>query len=196
MKRSDGAGVISTVGSHVIGVSVGDKTVLIPDTSCGSCELCLGGNDNLCRHYGIMDESGNGNDCEYFTVPAANLLPLLRGMDFTEAAAMPLEFQIAKHMLVTRAQIRPWETVLVHTAGSGVGSAAIQITTFSGCRVFTTARSDEKLELARKLGDEVAINYKKENFAAIVQAETGNAEVDVFFEHVGGEVWDKSLRSL
>src|SRR6185503_7940934 len=107
-------------------------------------------------------------------------------------AAVPLVFLTAWHMLVTRAEIKPGETVLVHGAGSGGGSAAIQIAKLHGARVIATAGSDAKLEKARALGADETVNYTEKDFTAEVRTLAGKRGVDVIFEHTGGEVFAKS----
>jgi NADPH:quinone reductase-like Zn-dependent oxidoreductase len=99
-------------------------------------------------------------------------------------------------MLVTLAGIRPGETVLVHGAGSGVGSAAIQIARLFGARIITTAGSDEKLLMAKELGAHELINYRTAEFSEEVRRITNKKGVDIVFEHIGGEVFEKSITVL
>ena len=130
------------------------------------------------------------------TLPAVNLLPIPDGLEFTEAAAIPLVFLTAWHMLSSLARVKPFETVLVHGAGSGVGSAGIQIAKLMGARVIATAGSDGKLARARELGADETINYAAQDFPDVVREMTGKAGVDVVFEHVGGKVFEESVRLL
>jgi NADPH:quinone reductase-like Zn-dependent oxidoreductase len=125
-----------------------------------------------------------------------NCLPYPENLSFEEAAAIPLVFQTAWHMLVARAQLQPGETVLILGAGSGVGSAAIQIAKFFGAQVITTAGSDAKLEKARQLGADHVINHKTQKICDEVRRITNKRGVDVVFEHVGTATWDDSLASL
>jgi NADPH:quinone reductase-like Zn-dependent oxidoreductase len=129
-------------------------------------------------------------------VPSVNLLPKPANLDFPEAAAVPLVFLTAWHMLVGRAVLRPGEIVLVHAAGSGVGSAAIQIACLLGARVIATAGTDEKCEKARELGAEVGVNYRQRDFVQEVRAFTGKRGVDVAVDHVGMETFDRTLKCL
>jgi NADPH:quinone reductase-like Zn-dependent oxidoreductase len=193
---SDGAGVVTRVGSAVTGVIPGDSVLISPGLSCGHCDKCLGGRDNLCREYRVLGTKENGTYAEYVSLPAVNVLPIPAGLDFNEAAAIPLVSVTAWHMLMTLARIQPGETVLVHGAGSGVGSMGIQIAKFAGAYVITTAGSQEKLGKAKLLGADALINYGEKNFVEEVKRLTDKRGVDVVFEHIGGEVFEKSLTIL
>ncbi len=193
---SDIAGVIEAVGPGVAGISAGDEVVLNPGVSCGRCEMCLSGLDNGCRRYAILGEHVSGGYAERLAVPAANVLGKPKNLSFDEAACLPLVFLTAWHALVTRAGLRAGETVLVQAAGSGVGSAAVQIAKLIGATVIATAGSDEKCRKALALGADHAVNYEREDFLARAKALTGKRGVDVVFEHVGKKTWEKSLLSL
>ncbi len=193
---SDIAGVVAKVGSEVTDVQVGSEVLVNPGLSCGACEKCLLGDDNLCRHYKIIGEHISGGYAEYVSVPRQNLLPKPPGMTFEEAACLPLTFLTAWTMLVRRAQLRPGETVLVHAAGSGVGSAAVQIAKVMGATVIATASSKEKLDKAKELGADHLIHYTETDFLAEVKRITDRKMVDVVFEHVGAATFDKSVACL
>ncbi len=128
--------------------------------------------------------------------PAGNCIPIPEGVSFEEAAAFPLVSLTAWHMLFARARLKPAETVLVLAAGSGVGTAAIQIAKAAGARVIATAGSDAKLARARELGADEVINHSTEKISAEVRRLTGKRGVDVVFEHVGEATWSESVRSL
>jgi NADPH:quinone reductase-like Zn-dependent oxidoreductase len=192
----DMAGEIDKIGPGVEGVQVGDRVAVAPGKSCGRCDACAGGRQNLCRHYGIFGETCDGGDAEQAVVPAVNLLPMPPSMDFTVAAAAPLVFLTAWHMVVDRCSVRAGDDVLVHAAGSGVSMAAIQIAKMHGARVFTTVGADEKIAPAQALGAEVVINYKKADFGKEVRALTRKRGCDIIVDHVGGENITKSIRSL
>jgi NADPH:quinone reductase-like Zn-dependent oxidoreductase len=125
-----------------------------------------------------------------------NCLPYPENLSFEEASGVPLVFQTAWHMLLTRAELQPGEDVLILGAGSGVGTAAIQIAKFLGARVIATAGTDEKLEKARQLGADHTINHKIQKIRDEVRRITGKRGVDVVFEHVGTATWDDSVASL
>jgi NADPH:quinone reductase-like Zn-dependent oxidoreductase len=167
-----------------------------PGVSCGHCEACLSGNDNFCREYDIIGYRRDGGYAELVAVPGVNIIPKPSQLSWEEAAALPLVTVTAWHMLVTRAHVQPGETVLVHAAGSGVGSIAIQIAKLRGARVVTTASSDEKLAHARELGADETINYTNSDWPKEVKRLTNRKGVDVVVEHTGAATWPGSIASL
>lgn len=193
---SDIAGVVKKAGSFVKGVKTGDRVVVSPGVSCGRCAVCLSGRDNLCASYGIIGENRDGGCAEYVCVPGVNVIPIPGKLSFNEAAAIPLCFLTAWHMLVALAQVKPGEVVLIHAAGSGVSSAAIQIARLLGARVITTAGSDAKLKKARELGAAETINYRKLDFYEEVKRITHRQGLDVIVDHIGAATWAKNIRSL
>jgi NADPH:quinone reductase-like Zn-dependent oxidoreductase len=193
---SDVAGEIAQIGGEVSTVRVGQKVVLAPGITCGKCAACLAGLDNRCRQFTNLGYMIDGGCAELVSAPEVNCLPFPENLSFEQAAAVPLVFQTAWHMLVGRAELQPGEDVLILGAGSGVGSAAIQIAKFFGARVITTAGTDEKLAKARELGADHVINHKSQKIREEVRRITGKRGVDVVFEHVGTATWDDSLASL
>jgi len=193
---SDISGVVARVGRLVKTVKPGDEVVLSPGLSCMHCDYCLSGRDNLCASYGILGYRANGGYAELVKVPSVNVIPKPRNLSFEDASSIPLVFLTAWHMLVSRVNLKPGETLLVHAAGSGVGSAAIQIGKLLGARVLATASTDAKLEKARSIGADETINYLGEDFLGAVRRLTGKRGVDVVFEHTGEATWEKSVRSL
>jgi NADPH:quinone reductase-like Zn-dependent oxidoreductase len=138
----------------------------------------------------------DGGCAEFVRVPEVNCMPYPENLSFEEAASIPLVFQTAWHMLVARAELQPGEDVLILGAGSGVGSAAIQIAKFFGARVISTAGSDAKLQKGKELGADYLINHKTQKIREEVRRITGKRGVDVVFEHVGTATWDESFASL
>ncbi|MEA2237816.1 MAG: hypothetical protein QOC81_2540 [Thermoanaerobaculia bacterium] len=191
---SEVAGVIESVDDPRW--SVGDEVIVAPGYSCGNCVACLSGNDPLCRHFGLFGETTNGGAAEKIAVPVRNLSRKPASLSFAEAAAFPLDMLTAWHMLIARAQLRLGESVLVHAGGSGVGSAAIQIAKLFGATVYTTAGTAEKASRALALGADAAIVYTEVDFLDEVRRLTGKRGVDVVFEHVGGDTFERSLRAL
>ena len=194
---SEIAGEVAATGSLAEAWSAGSPVLVAPGVSCGVCASCVGGDDHLCRHYGILGEHRDGGYAEYVAVPARNVLPLPRGLSYVQAAALPLVFLTAWHMLVHRARLEPLEDVLIHAAGSGVSSAGIQIAKLLGARhIIATAGSAAKLEKARELGATHTVNYASEDFVKVARAVTGGKGVEVVFDHVGGEVLECSFGAL
>lgn len=193
---SDAAGVVDAVGAGVGSVKEGDPVVVLPGVSCGVCEACQTGQDQLCRRYQILGESCDGTAAESICVPAANVAPLPSGLSMEQGAAIALVFQTAWHMLVRRAELRAGETVLVHAGLSGVGSAAVQIANLLGAQVIATARGADKCARVARLGAHHVIDYGTEDFAAKVRALTGKAGVQVVFEHTGAATFAGSLQCL
>jgi NADPH:quinone reductase-like Zn-dependent oxidoreductase len=193
---SDISGEVAKIGETVSRVKIGQKVLLAPGLSCGQCPACLGGADNKCRKYTLIGYIVDGGCAEFVKAPEVNVIPIPGDLSFNEAAAVPLVFLTAWHMLIGRAALQPGEDLLVLGAGSGVGSAAIQIGKLSGARVIATAGSDAKLEKARALGADEVINHSKQKIADEVKRITERRGVDVVFEHVGTATWDASLGSL
>jgi len=187
---------VAEIGAKVTGLKVGERVLLQPGISCGRCEQCLAGNDNYCRQYILFGQMVDGGCAEYVKSPAVNIVPMPENMSFEEAAAFPLVSLTAWHMLITRAQLKPAETVLVLGAGSGVGAAAIQIAKAAGARVIATAGTKEKVIKGKELGADSMILHSENDIADEVKRMTNRRGVDVVFEHVGQATWDQSLRSL
>lgn len=189
----DIAGVVEKLGPGARAGKVGERVMLQPAISCGVCQSCLSGRDNLCRGYHILGESTQGGYGELVNVPDTNLLPIPEGMSFTDAAALPLCTLTAWQMVFRKAKVQPGETVLVHAAGSGVSSIAIQLVKIAGAYVIATTGTDEKAEKAKELGADHVINYSKQDFVAEVRTLTKKRGVDVVLDHVGGDVFAKSI---
>ena len=193
---SDIAGEVAKIGADVTTIRVGQKVVLAPLVSCGKCPACLSGLDNHCRQATNLGYMIDGGCAEFVRAPEVNCLPYPENLKWEEAAAIPLVFQTAWHMLITRAELQAGEDVLILGAGSGVGSAAIQIAKFFGARVITTAGSDEKLAKAKELGAHHVINHKTQKIRDEVRRITNKRGADIVFEHVGTATWEDSLASL
>src|SRR5262245_34481156 len=192
----DVCGTVAALGAGARGVAEGDRVLVNPGLSCGHCAACLAGRDTFCPEYRLLGEQEWGGQAEYVVVPAANLVPVPRAtvpLDDAELAAIPITFITVWHMLVERAQIRQGETVLVLAAGSGVGTAAIQIAKLWGARVIATASTDEKLAAARGLGADETINHAKDDIVAEVKRLTGRRGADIVVEHVGAATFAKSV---
>jgi NADPH:quinone reductase-like Zn-dependent oxidoreductase len=193
---NDIAGVVREVGELATWVQPGDDVLMQPGVSCGHCAECLQGRDNFCRDYDMLGYRRDGGYAEFVAVPAVNVIPKPASLSWEEAAALPLVTVTAWHMLVTRAQVQPGEDVLIHAAGSGVGSIGIQIAKLRGARVIATAGSDDKLAKAKELGADEVVNYRNEDWPKEVKRLTGRRGVDVVFEHTGAATWEGSIVSL
>jgi NADPH:quinone reductase-like Zn-dependent oxidoreductase len=193
---NDIAGVVREAGELVTWVSAGDEVILQPGVSCGHCIECLRGEDNLCAEYDILGYGRDGGYAELVAAPGVNVIPKPKNLTWEEAAALPLVTVTAWHMLVGRARVAPGEDVLIHAAGSGVGSLGIQVAKLLGARVIATAGSDEKLEKARELGADEVVNYTNADWPKEVRRLTLKQGVDVVFEHTGAETWPGSIATL
>lgn len=193
---NDIAGVVREVGALATWVHPGDEVMVQPGVSCGHCVECLHGRDNFCRDYDMLGYRRAGGYAELVAVPAVNVIPKPERLSWEEAAALPLVTVTAWHMLVTRAQVQPGEDVLVHAAGSGVGSIGIQVAKLRGARVIATAGADDKLAKAKELGADEVINYRNEDWPKEVRRLTERRGVDVVFEHTGAATWAGSIASM
>ena len=193
---ADGAGVVVELGKAVENVKVGDAVCLYPATGCGRCEFCLTGRDLLCIYLRVLGERLEGTYAEYVKLPAENCFPIPAGLSFEEATAFPLVGITLWRMLITNAQLKPGETLLIIGIGGGVASAALQVAKNIGAHVIVTSGSDEKLERATQLGADHGINHCKKDFLQEVNTLTRNRGVDVVIDSVAGEVWQKSLAAL
>src|ERR1700730_18515261 len=193
---SDVAGEIVEVGEYVTGFTTGQRVLLAPMHFCNHCAKCVAGLQNQCPEFTVLGNRVNGGNCELMAAPAANVIPIPDTLDFNQAASVPLVFLTAWHMLVGRANIRPGQTVLVLGAGSGVGSAAIQVAKLFRARVITTAGDEKKLEKARALGADHGINHYHQKISEEVRKITNKEGVDIVVEHVGAATWDESFKSL
>ncbi len=193
----DVAGIVEECGAGVRNTRTGKRVIVAPGIRGGKSPHYKSGIwDSLAPGYQIVGLQNNGGFAEFVKVPAENIIPVSEKLSFEEWAAIPLVFLTAWHMLVTHAQLKKNETVLIQAAGSGIGSAAIQIAKHLGAKIITTVGQDWKIKPAKKLGANHVINYQKQDFVAKVKAFTKNAGVDVVFEHIGPETMTKSLQCL
>jgi NADPH:quinone reductase-like Zn-dependent oxidoreductase len=193
---NDISGIVREVGELVTWVHAGDEVLLQPGVSCGHCVQCLSGQDNLCLEYDILGYSRNGGYAEFVAAPGVNVISKPKDLSWTEAAAVPLVTLTAWHMLVTKARLQPGEDVLIHAAGSGVGSIGIQIARLFGARVIATAGSEEKRAKAKELGAHDVVDYTRDDWPKVVRQLTARKGVDVVFEHTGAATWSGSIAAL
>jgi NADPH:quinone reductase-like Zn-dependent oxidoreductase len=170
---ADGAGVREDTGERVVinpGIEHGDRIT-------------------------VVGEHMDGTHAELVAVPEANVYPLPDDLSFEEAAAFPLVFETAYRLLVTKAQLREGEWVLLWGIGGGVASAGLAIAKALGANALVTSSSDEKLERARELGADAVVNHADGDVAAAVKEATGGTGVDAVLEHVGEATWQRSLQA-
>jgi len=190
------AGEVSALGEGVTGVAVGDRVSPLYQIHCRECEWCRRGEHMHCQSIRMLGVQSPGGYAEYAVAPAWALIPLPDTLSFEDAAAIQTTFSTAWHALVTRAGLREGQWVLVNAAGSGVGTAGVQVARMLGGRVIASAGSDAKLERARELGAEAVVNYASEDLASRVREITGGRGADVALECVGGDVLRASLEAL
>ena len=190
------AGSVAATGPDVTGLTAGQRVLVFPGFSCGRCEYCLRGERTVCLRYGYLGAHRHGGYAELVKVPAENIVPLHDSISFEAGAAVPLAMLTSWHGLVAQADLRPGQTVLVQAAGSGIGSAAIQIAKLCGARVITTVGSEDKVGFARSLGADEVVNYRTRDFVEEVRRWTAKRGVDVVVEHIGAETFERSIYCL
>jgi NADPH:quinone reductase-like Zn-dependent oxidoreductase len=193
---SDGAGLVDQVGDAVRQFRPGDRVMINPTLSCGECPPCIEGEHSLCSRLRVLGEHCAGAAAEYVVIPAENLAVVPAGMPWPQAAAFSLATLTAWRMLVTRARLQAGETVLIWGIGGGVALAAVQVAKLIGARTIVTSSSDVKLDVARGLGADVALNHRTADVVAEVKQHTGGRGVDVVADSAGEQTWAGSLRAL
>ncbi len=193
---SDIAGIVEVAGAAVRGVAVGDRVIVHPAKSCGVCVACKMGSDNLCRNYRILGESTHGGYAQHVHVDDDSLLHIGDDLTFVEAAALPLTTLTAWQMAYRKAEVHAGQTVLINAAGSGVSVMLIQLCKLAGARVIASTSKPEKVDRAKDLGaDEVIVSTEQPLHKAVKKLTDGRG-ADVVFDHVGGELFEKSLSAL
>ena len=193
---SDVAGVVLEVGRGIKHLKKGERVVVAPGQLSAGDPLALESKDSFSPDFQILGLQSQGGYAEKVAVHSRFVIPVSDRFSFEEWASVLLASLTAYHMLTTRVGVKPGETVLVHAAGSGVGSAAIQIAKFLGATVFTTVGDYKKVARAKKLGADEVILYKTKDFSEEVKKLTNGKGVDVVFDHIGPEVWEKNISSL
>jgi NADPH:quinone reductase-like Zn-dependent oxidoreductase len=193
----DGSGIVSEVGPDVSDFVPGDRVAVNPTRSCGVCEFCLSGRDNLCDKFAIFGEHIPGFYSEYQVVPARNLMPLPAHVSYETAAAASLVYVTAWHSLIEVGRMKAGEDVLVIGAGGGVNAACIDIARYAGAnRIYVIGSNERKLEFARRLGADVTINRQKEDWGMALYRLSNKAGVDIVVDNVGAATFPDSLRAL
>ncbi len=190
---SDVSGVVEAVGKHVRNFKVGDKVVLAPAVSCNRCRMCALGEDNLCKEYRILGEHIWGGYREYISMHERFVFRMPENLTFEEASAIPLASLTAYNALLRKGNLKPGETVLILSAGGGVGSFAVQIAkNILGAKVITTVGEEWKVEKAYELGADLVINWRKEDIYETVRNAFGR--VDMVLDHTGSMHMEKFIK--
>ncbi|PCH78105.1 MAG: alcohol dehydrogenase [Planctomycetota bacterium] len=192
----DFSGVIAECGDGVSGWDVGRRVCVNPGFSCGSCPQCQAGKENLCREYGIYGESTDGGNAEFAVVKAESLIAVPDEFPLDLAAAFPLTYLTAWHMLVGRCGVRAGDKVLVHAAGSGVSVAATQIAKYFGAMVMVTAGTDEKVKKGLGNGADHGTNYREQDWPNQARTWAGGSKFDIIVDHVGADTLPAGIRLL
>ena len=193
---ADGAGLVEETGEGVEGARKGDEVILTHIIGCGHCPWCLRGWDHYCSRREQLGIHRPGTYAQYITVPTANVLPKPPNLTFEEASSLALVLLTCWPLLVTRGHITAGEDVLVHAAGSGIGSFSIQIAKALGARVITTTSTDAKCQRALELGADAAINYREKNVVDETLRLTDGRGVDAVVDCIGGQPLVDSVRAL
>jgi alcohol dehydrogenase len=194
---AEAAGEVTHVGAGVSSLAPGDPVVMYGALTCGVCNACREGRDNLCENVaGIMGFHVDGFARDVITMPERLVIKAPAGVAMRDLACAPIAFATPEHMLFDNAKLKSGETILVHAAGSGIGTTAIKMAKATGCTVITTVGDDAKAEKARALGADHVINYRTDRFEHVVRKITGKKGVDVVFEHTGADTFPGSLLSL
>jgi NADPH:quinone reductase-like Zn-dependent oxidoreductase len=189
-------GRIAGLGEGVEGWQVGDRVMPLLMDTCGECRFCRTGRESLCNGAGFISFVTSGGYAERLACSAQRLLRIPDNVSDEAAAALQIAFGTAWHMLFTRGRLQMGETVMINSVGSGIGSAAVQLARLAGATVIGNASSDEKLARAGELGMDHGINHARQDVVAEVMRLTDDRGVDLVFEHVGGELFQKGLDSL
>lgn len=192
---SDGAGIVRELGAGAAQFKVGDEVLLHPGSGCGMCGDCLNGREHYCPKYAILGEHHDGVMAEYVAIGEQHLIRKPVNIGFEEGAAIPLVTLTAWEMVVNKGAIKPWSTVLVWGASSGVGSMAVQIARAYGARVIATAGT-AKVERARTLGADFVLDHYTQDVAKEIKQLTGGRGCDLIIDHTGVKTWGASTRSL
>ncbi len=194
---AEAAGVVAAVGAGVTSLRPGDPVVMYGALTCGTCKACREGRDNLCENVGgIMGFHVDGFARDLVTMPERLVIKAPARLAMRDLACAPIAFATVEHMLFDNAKLQPGEWILVHAAGSGIGTAAIRMAKAIGCTVITTVGDDAKADKAKALGADHVINYRSDRFEHVIRKITAKKGVDVVFEHTGAETFQGSLLAL
>ncbi|MQG39637.1 MAG: zinc-binding dehydrogenase [SAR202 cluster bacterium] len=193
----DVAGDVVEIGKSVENFKIGQRVVVNPRLVCSKCKDCLTGNDESCMRYRMLGTSINGGYAEYTKTHKNNVFEIPDSLSYEGAAALPTVYVPCWNMFKRRAQLKSSETVLIASASSGVGSAAIQFAKFAvGATVIATTSNEFKAQRAKDVGADFVINYNEETIANKVMEVTEGRGADVIFDHVGTDFWNQAIPVL
>ena len=193
----EAAGTVAAIGDGVTDLSVGDVVALYCAETCGTCPNCRAGRDNLCENVqGIRGFHVDGLAREKVNVGAQLAIKAPAGVTVVAASCAPVTYGTPEHMLFDNAKLTAGQTILIQAGGSGIGTAAIQLSKAVGATVITTVGSADKIDKAKALGADHVINYREDRFEGVVRKLTQKRGVDVVFEHVGPDTFQASMFCL
>ncbi|TCH98643.1 NADPH:quinone oxidoreductase [Roseococcus sp. SYP-B2431] len=194
---AEGVGDVAAIGPGVTGFAQGQMVVPYGGLTCGQCKACRAGRDNLCENVaGVRGFHVDGFARGLINVPARQVVRVPPGVTVEDAACAGITYSTVQHMLFDNARLEPGETVLVHAAGSGIGTIAVRMAKALGCTVIGTVGDQAKADKAKALGVDHVVNYNTDRFESVARRVTGKRGVDVVFEHVGAATWAGSLLSM
>ncbi len=196
---SDVAGTVVETGEDVSHTKAGDRVTLHPNLTCRVCYECTSGREYDCKDrkvWGFQTGPLWGGFSQYTHMPEVNIVKLPDNVSFIDAAAITMVGMTAWHMLVTRANIRPGQTVLIMGGGSGMGIAGIQIAKLFNCDVIATAGSKDKMDKCLELGADYVVNHREQDWYKKVRDITNKQGVDIVYEHIGKTVFPQEIGLL
>ena len=197
---SDAAGTVVEIGENVTAnIKIGDRVVAHPNLTCRVCYECTSGREYDCLNrkvWGFQTGPLWGGFGQYTHLPAVNVVKLRDNVSFNDAAAISMVGMTAWHMLVTRANIRLGQTVIIMGGGSGMGIAGIQIAKLFNCLVIATAGNKDKMDKCLQLGADFAVNHRESDWYKKVREITHKQGLDVIFEHIGKSTFPQELSLL
>lgn len=188
------SGIVDALGPGVSGVETGGHVIIPAVLTCGACENCRRGRENICNNMLMVGNHINGGYAEFIVVPAKDLIPVPKSLDLQNCSIIADALSTPYHAVVNRGEIRPGQVVSVFGCG-GVGINVVQFAALSGAKVVAVDLSDEKLEVAKKLGAYAVFNAKEDKVEKAVRKATGGC--DVAFEVIGKpKVMNQAMATL
>ena len=193
----DVAGDVIESGDMVTDFLVGDRVVINPHVSCRKCKNCKLGEEGLCLQSKFLGMTSNGGYAEYITIPFYNVVRIPDNLSYIEAAAIPTVFIPCWNMLFRKANLQPNEKVLVVSASSGIGTAAIQLAkNILGVKIVATTSNLYKAQLIKEMGVNDVLLHTDENLNNKLMEITNNEGFNVVIDHVGLESWSYGIQAL